>query len=511
MTNDYAKFEWREAEKGVWRRAADEAELFYTSKVKLWEGSGRAFFYMTGHIVLQVSLSSDQSAETVGKELDEALEKAWITLRYYHPCIASQVKLDPEDGNYYKVYEVDPEGWVENTFKKITTGQTGAEWANQDPAAPPLPTLNVLSPPSTDRQRVRRDLVLRSPHDIVDGIGTLMLFDNYVGHVSEAYAQGDAYNIPSLNDAQVLSNLSPPLRVAANIPPEPTDDIKARLAVMEEKAKVGPWAPLEPLGLPSKSAATVPGVHKRVEHGLDPEATKQLVQACKEHNVTLTMAFHAAIPTVIRDLVERGDESKLVRYINYLLRNERASCTPPYNGKAHPTGVYHSASSDKMAVDLEIPRKGVAVSDEHRQKEFKVALDIAREFYTSVRYDKHHKDLVPFIFARGISPLPTTVDAKPPPVPEPDEVAAVSISSMGVIDKIIDPKRGDIEAHDPWVTGEELRNGLGLFLGTYRDSLVVSAAYNDAWHTEEETQAFLRQVIEIVNLGIFGVKDYKQG
>lgn len=511
MANDYSNFEWRETQKGIWRRDVDEAELFYTSKAKEWEGSGRSFFHMTGHLVLQVSLAPGKSADHVGKQLDEALEMAWATLRYNHPCIASQVTLDPTDSKYYKVYPMESAGWVENTFKRERTGQTGAEWANKDPAAPALPTLNVLSPPSFDSQKVRRDLVFRSPHDIIDGIGTLMLFDNYVRHVAEAYSQGGAYVAPSLDNPALLDNLSPPLRVAADIPSEPSEDVKHRLAILDEKAKAGPYAPLEPLGMPSKSDAKVPGVHKRVEHGLDAASTKQLVDVCKEHNVTPTMAFHAAIPTVIRDLIDRGIENKLVRYINYLLRNERAGCKPPYNGKSHPTGVYHSASSDKMAIDLEVPREGISISDDHRQKEFKVALDTAREFYTSVRYDQHHKDLIPFIFAKGISPLPPTADARAPPVPEQDETAPVSISSMGVIDNVIDNKRGDIEVHDPWVTGEELRNGLGLFLGTYRGCLTVSAAFNDAWHNEAEIRGFLQQVIDIVNLGFFGEKGYKQG
>ena len=511
MAADYSRFEWRESEKGVWRRDCDEAELFYHSKFKEWEGTGRTFFYMTGHLVLIVNLNPGQRADKAGEQLDKALEKAWIALRYDHPCIASQVLLDPADGNYYKTYRMDSGDWVKKTFNKVLTGQTGAEWANEDPAAPLLPTLNILCPASVNDRIVRRDLVFRSPHDIIDGVGTLMLFDNFVRHVSDAFAQGDSFNPPSLDDARLLENLSPPLRVAANILPEPSDDVKARLAALEEKTKAGLWAPLEPLGLPSMSTAKVPGVHKRVERGLDVTATKHLVQACRANNVTPTMAFHAAIPTVIRDLVDKGNESKLVRYISYLLRNERTSLLPPYEGKAHPTGVYHSASSDKMAVDLEVPRAGAAITDEHRQKEFKTALDTARGFYTSVRYDKQHIDLVPYIFANGIWPLPTTIAAQPPPVPEQSDTAAVSISSMGVIDSIIESKRGNIEVHDPWVTGEELRNGLGLFLGTYRGSLTVSAAYNDAWHKEAEIRDLLRRVIDIVNLGLFGVKDYKQG
>lgn len=72
---------------------------------------------------------------------------------------------------------------------------------------------------------------------------------------------------------------------------------------------------------------------------------------------------------------------------------------------------------------------------------------------------------------------------------------------MGRIDDIIPPQTGVLRVYEPWVTGEELRNGLGLFLGTHRGVLCLSAAYNDAWHDEHEAAEFLKRCQDIVFKG----------
>lgn len=51
---------------------------------------------------------------------------------------------------------------------------------------------------------------------------------------------------------------------------------------------------------------------------------------------------------------------------------------------------------------------------------------------------------------------------------------------------------------DPWVTGEELGNGVGVFLGTHRGEMSLSAAYNDAWRGREEVLGYLGRCVGIV-------------
>jgi hypothetical protein len=64
------------------------------------------------------------------------------------------------------------------------------------------------------------------------------------------------------------------------------------------------------------------------------------------------------------------------------------------------------------------------------------------------------------------------------------------------------PRHGSIELFSPWVTGEELKNGIGTFLGTFRGELAFSAAYNDAWNDKEKIVMFLEDCLTVVKTGL---------
>ncbi|CAH0057401.1 unnamed protein product [Clonostachys solani] len=480
--------------------------MSYTSLHRNWRGSGRSFFHITGHLTLEFPVDSDTDLSTIEKRVDSALAKAWLALRYHHPTIASQTKLDPTTGKYMKVYPQNSVGWLERTFVVLSTGHSGAEWANHDPPAPALPTLYALAFPSAeDRRVIRRDLVFRSPHDIIDGIGTLLLFDNYVRHTAEAFTQGGSYQPPSLDDPKVFQNLSPPFRVAAAIPPEPSEAALHRLASLDIADAADKARNAEVAALPYKKGALAPGIHRRVEITLSPEQTARLTGACKEVGSTVTQVFHAAIALVLRNLQPMHEKPRSVEYVGYLLRNERGSCVPPFNGHEHAAAVYHSTSSEKLIINMAVPSRNDDLIEGPRlqveKQEFLEIVQQMREFYLKVRDDPEHHRLAPLLWARRSIPLPLDEHAIPP-IPPPSDSPSASISSMGRIDNIIRQKHGDIEVYNPWVTGEELRNGLGLFLGTFRGSLSFSAAYNDAWHDKDEVLQFVESCTHLVNAGL---------
>lgn len=509
MTADYDRFQWREKETGVWVREIDECEMAYTAIQRYWRGNGRSFFHMTGHMILRVRVPDGQDRKEVEDKLDAALAKAWTTLRYHNPTIASQVVLDPSERKYLKVYHVDADGWLEKSLKRVTSGQTGMEFSNDDPPAPNLATLNVISPPQVDEGVVQRDLVLRAPHDIIDGVGTLMLFENYTRHVSRAYADGEDYQIPSLDDPQVIQNLSPPFRVAADVPPTPTEKTKKQFDEVVAREKADAERDMDIISLPYDKSKLVPGVHKRTELNLSPDETAKLTAACKSLGATPTHVFHAAMSIALRDLQEKNAEPRLVQSIAYLLRNERERCLPPFNDHRHAAAVYHSISSDKLIVDMTVPGiDSAAVDSNSEREEFLRIVDIFKHFYLKVKNNADHYQLAPLLWAKGTAEHPAPTDpaeaqGAPPAVPKPSEHPSVSISSLGKIDGgLLSPKHGDIEVHHPWVTGEELRNWLGLFLGTFRGEMSLSAAYNDAWHGKEDVDRFLRKCKDVVFAGL---------
>lgn len=130
------------------------------------------YFAITGFVSVSVETANDSSEHDV----EEALRKAWLKLRYDCPTIASRIEYNNDRKAYTKVYRafdiehVDflTEAWLNETFVPITPNMSGLDWCNSDPLAPEMPTLFVVTPPYTHGKLpvVRRDIILRSPHDI---------------------------------------------------------------------------------------------------------------------------------------------------------------------------------------------------------------------------------------------------------------------------------------------------------------------------------------------------------
>ncbi|KAF5688011.1 hypothetical protein FCIRC_2082 [Fusarium circinatum] len=498
-------YNWHQVNPGVWQRHIDEIEQFYSTMVVLYEGSGRMFFGMTGHVLLSIKNTRGLSGNDAELEVDKALRKAWLTLRHAHPTLASQVTQNAESGDWVKTYRelqsgAEKDAWLERTLVHISNGQTGNQWANSDPPAPKLPTMFVSHLPAECGDdgcvTVRRDLVFRSPHDIIDGIGTLMMLNNFMSLASEAYDKGNDYEPPALDGSETL-NLSPSYRVAAHIPETPDQTQLDRLKKMAaQKAAAASDPSVEILALPYRQGDLLPGRHQRLALTLTRDETQQLLAACKVVGATPTHVFHAAAAMVVRDLQDKPTTTKRVRYINYILRNERSSCQEPYSTAQHPASVYHSVSGQSLVVDMDLHPSSIKADGQTRKKEFLSILETVKDFYLTVKQDV----LAPTMFSQATPLLPSAT--RPLPVPEPNAHPSVSISSMGRTDAIVAPETGAFEARDPWVTGEELGNGLGLFLGTFRGELCLSAAYNDSWHTAVDVKEYLERCKGVVFSGL---------
>jgi hypothetical protein len=196
----YPQFDWKQTKPGHWEREVDEAERFYTCLAQSYEGSGHMYFAITGF----VSISVDTANGLYGLQVEEALRKAWLKLRYDCPTIASRVDYSIERQRYIKSYKAfDPgyadfqtELWLSQTFVPVTPNMTGLDWCNSDPLAPEIPTLFIITPPYVSGGKhavVHRDLVLRSPHDISESpeaykVSVLLISNLAKSTVSERFS-----------------------------------------------------------------------------------------------------------------------------------------------------------------------------------------------------------------------------------------------------------------------------------------------------------------------------------
>lgn len=522
-------------------RAIDEAEQFYTNSAKLWEGIGHQYLAITSCVSISIPLEPRETQASAWFE--NIARSAWRKLREDHPAIAAPVVYDSKTKLCKKVYDVPlggytcVEDWVQATLKTIDKGQSGAEFANEDPPLGRYPTIYIVVPPSidqdSDKRLLRRDIVFRSPHDIIDGIGTLMLFNRLLENISKATSSPIGGFDPTWEYFD-LRDLTPPLRIAACVSPSPGLPQLQKLKAIQEANKAA-RTDAEVLSIPYKAGASMPLDSKRVSLYLSAKETYSIIAKCKECGATPTHAVHAAIALTVRDLQTRTSTKRKAKYISYALINLRQSLKeswsyldknppPPRN---YVVALYHGISASHLVVDLTVPSCSTPLpTPQESRDEFLQALSQVKIFYHNAKVDDDYLHAVPSLFRELTPPYSESLCEVPAPNPSP----SVSLSSLGVVDKIIrrnykgrsvpaffedgncntvgEVRDGfrDIFVDDAWVMGSEYGTGLGLFLKTFQGRMEVSAAYNEAFHDEEEVRGFLKDVKKWVfkGLGVIG-------
>jgi hypothetical protein len=489
---------WRPAGLGRWERDIDEVEQFYTTFARRFIGTGRASFAMTAHVSLYIVRDGD----TLESRVIDALRKAWVCLRYDHPTIASWVEYNREARRCKKIYEEflkrenmpDMTSWLNATFRLVTHSQSGEEWCNSDPPVPKLPTLFIVKRKDAPDHSLILDLVLRSQHNIIDGLGALQLLGNLIRYAARAFNEPNTFVIPDFGDE--WKHLSPPLKVAASIPNILPPEKQARFRQIVE-LNTAMRKEAEASTIPFRFGRSIPGHHQRVALNVSPQVSSRILLACKKIKASLTHVYHASIAMTMRDLQEPRCKKRLVRYISYALLNERGHCQEPFNATLHAAAVYHSISGQSMAIDLEVPDTSTSPPSESKiRDEMRRVVEEVKKYYLTIKNDQDHLSITPSYWQLATPEY--SIGKEDPPVPAPNPMPSASISSLGVIDNLIPPQLGPFEVENPWVTGEELGTGLGLFVGTFRGRMSLSAAYNDAWHDKAEVMNFVEKCHTLV-------------
>jgi hypothetical protein len=446
-------------------------------------------------------VAASETVTELETRIDDSFRYAWKRLRYDHPTLATRIEYDLSTKSCRKIYrsprnDAEVKEWLEETLKFVNTGEKGLEFANSDQVVGQFATLYILAPRQTSSQsRLKKDIAFRSHHDVIDGIGTLILFNNLLRHTFEAFNSPNHHNDIVFGDEH--QNLSPPLRIAGNIPLIPTQSQAEKFSEVKAANKAAAEGG-EILSIPFNANITMPRRSQRIATHLSAAETHAMLSKCKAAGVTITQAFHAAIALAVRDVQKRKDQERKAKYLSYLLANLRAACEPPYNSSSHAVAVYHCISANNLVVNLTIPAANSSPPTAQPAAEFLQVLKQVKAFYQSFNPDSDYLAIVPSLFASSTPPYPEEPCSVPPPKMSP----SVSLSSMGVIDKIIQPEYGSLEVEEPWVIGAEYSTGLGLFLGTWKGVLCLSSAYNEAFHSRDEVVSFLQRVNKIVLEGL---------
>lgn len=523
LTNGYAspgqpyeRYKWRHADSGLWERDIDECEGFYTSFCRDPEDADKASFPATGCASFQLD---DNTEDRPSRHIETAFRHAWALLIVECPGLSSWIEFDQGSGAWRKVCKPlrdddVRDNWAYSTFH-LVSASSAEEWFNSHPPTFKTPNLFLIQHLTSDEvanngigmppRKWRGSVVLRSPHDTIDGIGLLQLLDRLF-ELAALNLDEDEHAGPLIGcHPDELDQLLPqPMRVATGIDPVPDPEIRERWQAIQARNYASATAKPR-LGLPILGQGPNPGSFRREATVLSEAATASLTAKCRELGVTVTHALSAAMAIALRDLqrpfpfsaTEEENGPAVMRYTNNIVINLR----PAMSSKSlmHSVGNYHMIAAQSMAIDVPLATPASAA------ERFAFVARQSRDYCRSVRPSaagSDSRDLLEF--------APMTWDAytpRPQPsvegeaaAPKPT-IADVAISSLGNAGSFVKDQHGHLTVSGVWVAGVGLGAGVSLFILGWDGKIEVSCVFDEAFHARGSITGFLEKLVSSLPLG----------
>lgn len=446
---------WKETTPGRFERPFDSIELFFLTLVRLMAPMKREHW--------SINLVAQFRARLAPDEVLCRFKNAWITMRYDHPEIACTAEDDT------KVYQVpDPlalDAWVRETFVVA---------ADTDKVEDVVASFQPQSLPSMHFFPRSCEVLINISHWRTDGHGSINLLNNFFKAVGRPRA---------VEFGDEGKNLSPSMDEAASFTTAAVGGNESQFNQRATDLMSTYINNMPSISLPHKSQAIMPLGTRRVEHQFDAKTTSKIISACKKIDLSVTMAFHAAMIQVTQQLAPK--ESSANKYTSLITFSLRPGMPSPFNDSAaYATSVY--------IIGLPLV---VAPST------FQQNLVQLRPFYKRPLPPSPESDLAPIVvpYSRGMTELvrrPPQTDV--PPSTEP------SLSSLGVVDRYLGSGHGDVEVVRFAVGVEMQTRQIACHLWTWRGRMVLSACYNEAFYEEQFVRDFLARIegVLFVELGV---------
>ena len=445
---------WKETSAGHFERPFDSIERFFLNM-------GR------GSLALNrehwaVNIFAHFETDATREDTEKALRHAWKTMRYDHPSLACIAREET------KVYEVPDQSaldaWLDKTFIIESASTTKDDLlASFRPSA--LASLHYL--PHTS------EIIIHTSHWRIDLVGSISLLQNLFSAVDKPR---------QIDFGDEAANLSPSRDEAANFTRTDHSGTSAQAQQIEKAATdifmhlVGN---LPSAGLPAQNANQMPGGTRRAELMLDNAKTSSIVSACKQRDLTVTTALHAALLVAMQEVAPLPPSSSS-KYATFGIFNIRPSLKPPSDDSAtHPAAL--------QILGLPLVLQLSTYNDLAQQ---------LKQFYKQRIPPSANSPINEAIVVPATSKLADLV-GQPPPVgfPAPTEPL---VSSVGIVDRYLKPDYGSIKVKDFWVGVEMMTPQIIFYLWTWQGRMTLSAFYNETFYDQEFVQRFLQRSIEIL-------------
>ena len=391
---------------------------------------------------------------SVGEEIVGALRGAWKILRLEYPGLG----IVP-DGLTYKSYSVSMdtqaiEDWVDQTFSVQLCGTASDVIAAARPNT--FPNLYYF-PASTE-------VLFLSAHWRIDGIGTIMILNRLLTLVSRGGTQAN-----SVNCRADLSRHSPSLEDAVGAATEYTDNMKsyARDYITQFHKQA-----VQKASFPFKGDYNTPPAESRREAlHFTRESTSAIVAACKNRQISVTAAIHAALAEVYFAYSEVGDGQS--DYTTATSVNMRKYLPLPYNTAMHPCQPYVTSITPCVRRSSNFAERAATLTKQYGSwynEDFRNCLRLIYQYHIE-----------------ALSEVPSVPGAKPPP-----PASGLYLSSLGSVEKVLATDYGDsVKVEDFRFGVSMLTRQILLYAWTFNGQLTLSLNYNDAYYDHTNAKEIL--------------------
>jgi hypothetical protein len=434
---------WQQTAPGIYARPFDTIERFYRGIAASGAHLNREQYFISSAVQFKDAVSL------------EDLRQAWKALIHKHP---QQATVADESGSNLTYTVLSPESldaWVQKTL--IVYSESDTRSAEElDVALSPCPVLTAHYLPAS------RELLFRIPHWRSDGVGLILLQDAFFTLLADGSSAKDL-----IFDGSEISRFPATMDSAASINLEVTPEISqgadAQLAALFTGSAPAAFDAELPNSLPSES--------RRIGTHLSREESQKVIAASKARGLTVTVAVHAALLSVMLKHATPVD-GRLICFTTYNIRDRVPA---PWNGSAAAGTVYHT---------------GRVCSVEFGAN--KTYDEIAKFLTTDYKRDlqplfDYMAEYVPKIGAMLAAPLELALQAPGGAHPE--------LSSLGDLDKWLKHQyvgaANTVELQDWWLGVEVINKLLQSYLWTRNGELTIAHHYNEAFYD----RAFVEQIL----------------
>jgi hypothetical protein len=432
------------------------------------------------------------------------LQKAWQAVRYQHLAIGSTIVLpsvNPDANSKashaararLNIPSFEADTWLHNTFI-VDPGHGDANSLFSDLRS--SPTIMCYWLPQSG------ELVIRSSHWRLDGIGMLTLEHSFLKALREVLRLGSNFSLDSYRDlpasAQYLPQNLEELAInrAAEIPENHSEALEAGANALVAEFLRG----VPSVALPTRAGSeeALPGASSRLQVRLDASTTAEVTAARQDKGIGFTGAVHAAIVQVTATYPQHPLSKAYAAFFSDDLR-QCINTTGAATKNELVFGLYFSGLPicvDGILSDGDEAPSPKSFDQVAGEMTAIYGRDLAKFWTASNGEMVVLLELAEPLVARTTALFSTPVPEGLPPTQTPD------LSGLGKLEAYLQheyrssPEAPKVEVEDVCIGTEMLNRCVQFHVWSWKDELTIGASFNQIFYEKNFVVEVLDKVVK---------------